>query len=382
MPRDRPQHRWVWMVASVNAVACPFVYADPPAAISAPNGVADSAVESPRSLAEITAGQDGSKATIRAGFDQSVSNNRPSRNLHALSWNWSATGSAPLGSGPDPTQIATLDGLADSAQLGLKVQGIFGSYSEPTTQQEADFRSKVAAAAAKMNQQIAGMKTDDEKKSFEQAAKVRGCDFKDDQVIVTNATNVVECILGPKYGKAYHDLFFPPPGLLLIPGIAPTVGTKSFKYLDSTSGASDTTRKTPWGIQAFLGIHFYDSLVTVGYRYQTVYKDAKQKSICPSTTSSGSPTQCSVGPLGTPIRTDQAITDIEFRRAISTHLAIAPMISYDSRASVLGVNVPIYFIPDKTGVLSGGISVGWRNDQGGIQANVIISTAFSSFPGF
>ena len=347
-------------------------------AITAPNGLASSPVETPRSLAEITASQQSSKATIRAGFDGTVASSNSLAKMHLLSWNWSVTGSAPIGTGSDPTQVATLDGLSDAAQLAAKAQWVYGAYLSPTESERKPLKEQIDKAVGLVNEDLLKSTPVDREQKLEKLKK-RGCKIDKEKVAVGYSTNMADCLLSKSDANRYRRLFFPEKSMLIIPGLSATAASKNYKYLDVALDKNVSSTRTPWSVQAFLGFHTRDSLVTIGYRYDKSYKDADQGSLCPVAT--GSMTQCKAGPLGPPSNKAQSVPFVEYRHRVSSNFAVAPIANYDTRKSVLGISLPLYFVPDATGNLSGGIAVGWRNDQGGLQVSVVVSTAFSSFPG-
>jgi hypothetical protein len=355
-------------------------------AITVPNGLADSAVETPRSLAEIQAAQQNSKATLRAGVDSTPEYNGAPETRHLLSRSWSVTGSAPLGTGSDPTQVATLDGLADAAQVAAKAQWVYGKDRNATAEEKAPYQNKIKEAIAIKNTDLAARSAADQASELARL-KTAGCKVEKNQVVFNPGTNSADCLLSKDDANMYREVLLGKDRTLLIPGFSATVGTKSYKFLDALSDKNMTSNKTPWSAQAFLGYHFFESLITVGYHYDAAYKDADQGTLCPMP--AGPLTTCKTGPLGAPPRKEQSVPFIEYRHRLPDNwtqipilksLAFAPIVSYDIRASVLGISVPVYFVPDATGKLTGGLSVGWRSDQGGLQVGVIVSTAFSAFP--
>ena len=343
--------------------------------ITAPNGLSNSAIETARGLAEVTASQANSKATVRYGFDRALRYTGSVADLHPLTWNGSITASAPLGSGSDPSQLATLDNLADAAQVQLKSQWVFSSYLVP--ENASDLQNMIRSAIEDRNRDLKDTK--DKKLLATKVADLKnhGCRVENDQIVQSMSTSTAYCVLPAKEADDYQRLFFPRAQWLFIPGFGGTVGQKSYKYLNATSDSNVTANRTPWSAQAYVGIHFGNSLTTIGYRFDRSFKDANQGSLCPTPTFTL--TTCKTGPLGIPTETDQSVPYIEYRRRISSGFAIAPIVNYDLRKSVLGVSIPVYFISDGKGSLTGGMALGWRSDKGGLQLSVIVNTAFSAY---
>jgi len=160
-------------------------------------------------------------------------------------------------------------------------------------------------------------------------------------------------------------------------GSSLTVGTKTYKFLDSITTANSKKTQTPWSAQIFGAFQWSQNLITAGARYQVSYMDATAGGLCPAPTSY--PVKCKSGPIGAPIKTEAPIPYLEFRRRIGG-LAIDPSLNYDLKKSVVGASLPIYFVGDTDNKLTGGVSVGWRSDQGGAQFGLFVGSAFSLSP--
>lgn len=361
--------------------------------ITAPDGPADSPIESPRSLVEVTAGQADSKATVSGGFFRTIAGEPtngcppegqpdPNKNMHALVQSWSFSASAPIGDGPDPTQIATFDGLADAANVGMKLQRVYGSYHAPCLNELTGYFEKIGKGIDKKNEELAKA-TGEEQKAIERSLTKQGCSIDAHKIKADHSTDTARCVLTREEYLGYLGLFIPPKNWLFIPGFGAKIGSKTFKVLNTETLKDDEARRTPWSLQAYAGFHFSDSLLTVGYRYDSAYKDAPQVALCPPP-GTDPLTSCTIGRVNEPIRNETSVPYIEFRRAIikkdSIAYAYAPIVSYEMKKSILGIQFPVYFVRDDKGSLTGGLSFGWRSDQPGVNVSVIVSTAFSAYP--
>jgi hypothetical protein len=345
--------------------------------ITAPNGLSNSAVETSRGLAEVTASQANSKATVRLGIDHAIGYSADTALLHPISWNGSVTGSAPLGTGSDPTQLATLDNLADAAQVQLKSQWVFSNYLYPTDENSAKYRQDISKAVAETNAQLSAITNKDQLAAKIDALKKAGCKIDSNRIVQKFDTGTAYCALPVTEANDYDRLYFPHPQLLIIPGFGSAIGQKSYKYLNATSDSNIAANRTPWSAQAYVGIHVAYTLTTIGYRFDRSFKDASQASLCPIPKSAL--TTCKTGPLGIPTETEQSVPYLEYRQRIGMGFAIAPIVNYDLRKSVLGISVPVYFISDSMGNLTGGLALGWRSDKSGLQLSVVVNTAFSAY---
>jgi hypothetical protein len=287
---------------------------------------------------------------------------------------------APLGTtnNGSTTQLANLDGLADSTNVTLKAIGFWVRTADPSAKALAEFCSAlqqaVSSADAAKRPDAKELKQCDSAKGFQKtcgSGKKACCNN-------VNA-DLASCmgLLPKKDVGAFEHGFWASP-VTWAAGTSATVGTKNYKFLTPATSANSKENLTPWSVQVFGAMQFDESLLTGGFRYQVAYKDATTGSLCPAPKSY--PVDCKTGPIGPPPKTESPIPYIEYRQRIGGGFAIDPSFNYDLKKSVVGVNLPMYFIGSGSGKLSGGLSVGWRSDQGGAQFGLFAGTAFSLSP--
>lgn len=342
--------------------------------LPAGNGPADAPVATKRNYGEVSAGTANSKASLSFAADYAPA---ASGFLPAFA-TLSTTVSAPLGTGSTTTQLATLDGLADSTNITLKVIGFWVQTREPTAEEKAHFCGAIRDAAK--NAQNAKRP---DKGDLKRCKSSKGLDSKcgsgNRVCCSTDNAELLSCMgLMPKSeADAFSNSFWLSP-VTWASGFSTTVGTKSYQFLQPTTLGTTKQTLTPWSAQAFVATQWGESLLTGGFKYQVAYRDATSGSLCPSPTTY--PVQCKTGPIGPPSRTESPIPYLEYRRRIGAGFAIDPSVNYDLKKSVVGINLPVYFVGDGKGKLTGGASVGWRSDQSGTQFGLFVGSAFSLSP--
>lgn len=345
-----------------------------PPVLSAGNGPADASVATSRNYAEIMAGTANSKASLSVATNYAPPEG--SGLLPAFS-TLSATVSAPLGSGGN-TQVATLDGLVDSTNATLKIVGFWvstRSYSQEETAHYCGVFRKAADAAEEAKRPDAI----DRQTCKAPNGLIKSCGTGSKACCNPQNVDLLGCMgmMNAVDVHAYNSRFQGSPATWAA-GVSLSVGTKSYDFLNVATGASAKEVRTPWSVQVFGAVQWYQSLITAGVRYQVSYKEATDGALCLEATSY--PAHCNTGPIGPPSRTGSPVPYLEYRQKIGAGLAIDPSINYDTRKSVVGINIPIYFVGDGSGKLTGGATVGWRSDEGGAQFGLFVGSAFSLGP--
>jgi hypothetical protein len=307
----------------------------------------DRGIVSPGDEAEINASTDSSNATVKISRSVSQSGNFNTFTL---------TASAPLDKNNDRTELANLDGLRNSFNLGLKYAWIkIGGRANPTASKAtSDKNDEICAEmVAAFQNQTHRQETPD-------------CD-----------TNNVKTFLPARYLE-FRSLFFANEGWMLSFGVEPKVGYKKFDFLDSATLDKISDRETPWSVEAFLGFTppGWNTIITFGGNYQEGFKDADSGALCPSS-GTGSTVKCKTGPVGPPKDDKAELLYAEFRRRLGP-AGVSLKLTHDFKQDLTGVDLPIAFVKDKDGNLTGGIRVGWTKADHW-QAGIFVGTAFSLF---
>lgn len=309
-------------------------------------GTLDRGVQGLEDAVEINASTDSSNATIKVA--RSVSEG-------SLFTTFTVTASAPIDKNSNRTELANLDGLRNAFTLGGKYTWFMmrGKRNPSNDQRVFDLCDEMVAAF--------------KSKTGKTDADAPGCD-----------TNNVKTFLPEKYVE-YRSLFFAEDAWMASWGIEPKVGYKQFSFLESeTLEKKMSDSKVPWSVEAFFGFTPKKSqtLITIGGNYQEGFKDAESGTLCP-TSGAGSTVACKTGPVGEPVKDDAELGYLEFRRRL-LWAGVSLKITYDFKENLAGVDLPITFIKDKDGSLTGGIRVGWT-EADHWQVGIFAGKAFNLF---
>ena len=332
----------------------------------ASNGPASSAVETPRAYAEIEAGKDSSRVSLKI-----------SRSAHTnpVNWGtrkevrtnvsaWTVTFAAPLNKKDKDTDVANLDGLANSFSVALKWTRFDYWRSKPTDADDRKFCDRLGEA------QAAELDTDNERQRKEAAKKIADACFDEFDSEKAYAA-------GPEWGREYEAMYWPDRPRWVY-GAEAKIGTEDFEFLDTQTFAEREQSETPWSVGGFVGVSKPDwGLTYLGFRYEEAFEEQKQASICTPIENSTA-LSCETKPLGAPAGKDKAIVFVEHRRHLG-QFAISPRVSRDFESNVTGVDFPVYFWKDKDGNLAGGIKAGWTSDEDGLDFSLFIGATFSFF---
>lgn len=271
---------------------------------------------------------------------------------------------APLDKGGGSTDLATLDGLANSFAVKIGFSQMRVAIAEPGASSEALETKAVATCRA-------DPKVDPKK----------DCD------VDTNRQNILQTYLSGDEYRAYLDGGFPSKTAIVF-GASGRIGYNKFSYLDATTGAKASLSRAPWSIGAYATLlpGVTATSLTAAVEYQRAYKEQSTGVICPAAIAA-TPTTCLTGPVGAPKLTDKVLLSLEGRHLFATGstllptIGLAPQVTYDAIGDQVGLDLPIYLVSDDKGGLLGGVRVGWTSKQGGFIAGIFVGTSFSLFQG-
>lgn len=153
-----------------------------------------------------------------------------------------------------------------------------------------------------------------------------------------------------------------------VDGAAPT-----FIFAQTSTLARDTVRRPAF--RAGSGVLFKSerALLRFGYDYENAYKASRDQSIC--TPLIGGPAgtlTCESLALGAPKHYRRHFGAIEVRYSFRKYVAFRAQFTRDFK-NVNGYDLPIWFIPDASAKLGGGIRFGYRTDQKHLTASIFTS---------
>jgi|GEM_PF-2837583 hypothetical protein len=295
----------------------------------------------------LQASQDTSKATIKLG-PETFSNKNFS--------NFTLTASAPVSKASDTTLMGGTDGFANAFTLQLSFSQFVVHRRDPE-----EIISRL----------------DEFKKKIEAGAISKGKSEAEAKALVVGADNIHD--YDPADAVTFRELLWDTESSINVWGFGLTGGHQSFSYLSQGSFASMTANKVPYGGNVYWGIipsHTME-LFNFSYEYQKAFLDSKTTAIVGPTTASGI-SVTKTGPLGLPVDNDKELGALEFRRMFGS-IGIDPKVSYDFKGKVWAVDIPIMFLRDSKGNLTGGLDLALDDKSHQFTAGLIIRSGFGIF---
>lgn len=172
--------------------------------------------------------------------------------------------------------------------------------------------------------------------------------------------------------------------LTTTPATLLTLGTKVNRQKDAYFNPSDLTtlirdHTTGYGVNLALSQIRGNALYSGGFSYEKSYMSVDPTQYCSPVKGSTS-TKCLSGTLGPPPPTFSKIVFTEARVLIQAGVfALAPRLEYDFQTSKFAAKLPLYFAPDKTKTLTGGVALGYVTHGQGFGVSVFVNKAFSFF---
>jgi hypothetical protein len=308
----------------------------------------------------------GSGAQITASTDQTAATLKVSRpfpkidNDYASFSNLSVVITTPITT--SSTTVPSLDGLTNAYAAQLQ----FSQFTSSVTNDDAAKKQTRTELCQRMRSVAAIKATNDQDKKAA-AAGTLPC---------TDANLLL--YLGQEARQEYDAAHPGPVAGGFVWGAAIKVGYENFNYLDPKTAAMQSTSKAPASASAFVALNPERSnfLGTLSFEYQAIDKAATTASICPPTSKVPS-TKCPVGAVGAPMSSEKELVSLELRMAFAkATVALTP--TYDFKAKVYGFQLPVYLIPDKSGVLNGGVQMGWQSDTHKMSFGVVASAPLTT----
>lgn len=153
------------------------------------------------------------------------------------------------------------------------------------------------------------------------------------------------------------------PGTIYFAGGNVALGREKFKYVNVPDLTARTESHNSWSVTATGGVLTEGGILWAAhYTHEVAYQAGDQAQVCSPVGSAGS-LQCANKVIGAPARDASEIIGGETRKFFGTRFAINPRLNVDLREKTTGVEVPLYFLRNSEGGLTGGVSVGWRSDN-------------------
>lgn len=152
------------------------------------------------------------------------------------------------------------------------------------------------------------------------------------------------------------------------------VSHKEFRWLDPAAAFSARdAQHTDYSIGGMAGL-FNPSIgfVAAHFDRQTFHRAAGATQLCRPLGTTGAST-CSASILRGPAEGKTSLLHLELRKFLGNgNFAVNPVFTRDFENDVSSLEVPLYFLRDDQGGLTGGVSLGWRSDQDAFVASVFV----------
>jgi hypothetical protein len=140
------------------------------------------------------------------------------------------------------------------------------------------------------------------------------------------------------------------------------------------------THTTGYGAHAAYSLVLPNTVMySLGFSYERTFKNGDSLQIC-SPISGSTSSKCQQGSIGAPQGKFSRIVFAESRILLSlNHFALSPRMEYDFTASRFAARLPIYLVPNKDKLLTGGVTLGYVTHGDGFGAAIFVNKAFSFF---
>jgi hypothetical protein len=152
------------------------------------------------------------------------------------------------------------------------------------------------------------------------------------------------------------------PGRAWLQGFRLKVGHNDYTYYDPARLTKHTDDEVSWGAGVFAGILTGNAYYAAGIDYQRAYKGARSGVACPLPSDGEEVVLCVNGALGAPSVGERHLLSAEGRWRLGER-AIGVRAIHDFKNGVSGIDMPIYLFPDEKGFLTGGLRLGWTNEE-------------------
>jgi hypothetical protein len=176
-----------------------------------------------------------------------------------------------------------------------------------------------------------------------------------------------------RYAAAYRWAYTP------IVGLRYDTSRNNFNFVDAALVPQPTQTETTHAWTGTLGVLTPgDTLFALNYANSRGWKAQPKRNVCQPLTNTNA-TTCAERIIGAPKPDNRQQTELEIKRKLTTSFAAGFYLTRDHELEAWGVEVPIYFLKNETGGLSGGIVAGYRSDEKRYDLSVFIGQAFDLF---
>ena len=268
-------------------------------------------------------------------------------------------GSAPLSEGAPRSTTLQLDGLVNKSKAGFEWR--IGQQRLPT---DADMTTLTKGLFEACN-----ATTPSVQRVADSGIEVTGCDLavleKDPAV------------------RAFRERYFPR-RLAWYLSVKGDIGYETFRFADAATFVDQTTEEYPRSFSAVLGLLTKGNVyVAASGRFEDGFEAARTQAVC-SIHALDQKTACPQKIVGPPNPKTAKVTEFEVRKYLSDAgeltIGAAGILRRDWKAENTALEVPLYFLKNKDGGLSGGFSFGYlwaqQPDDTGPRFTVFVGQTF------
>lgn len=176
-----------------------------------------------------------------------------------------------------------------------------------------------------------------------------------------------------RYAAAYLWAYTP------IVGVRFDTSRDNFNFVNATLAAQPTQTETTREWTGTLGVLTPgDTLLAVNYSNSRGWKAQPKRTVYQPLTDTNA-TTCADKTIGAPKQDNRQQTELEIKRKLTSAFAAGFYLTRDHELKAWGVEVPIYFLKNETGGLSGGIVASYRSDEKRYDISVFIGQAFDLY---
>lgn len=302
---------------------------------------------------QLNAGTDDDNGTIALELPQGPSQE----------WRFGLILSAPLND-EDEAEPATLDGLAGGTNLTLRIGRFDIPAANPPDSRAREIEGEAIEECEQRRRNPA---------TGAASEPVEGCRTEPVSNVVARYTRDV---------REYNAHLLPYDATDY--GFELSVGLRDFDFIDPVTLAEQEDRKTQWSAAAFYNRYLRGSktAITVSAAYERSYEQADEEIFCP-VPSGTDPVRCITARGAPPERDESLLLSAGVRHQFMRGgrligLAVSPLLTYDVLDDVWGAEVPVYFLPNTEGGLTGGVRFGYRSDrEDEFSVGIFIGAAFN-----
>ncbi|HVT58554.1 MAG TPA: hypothetical protein VHR45_09150 [Thermoanaerobaculia bacterium] len=295
-----------------------------------------------------------------------------------------ATLSTPVNKNSDSTDFASLDGLAPDLSLSLAYTGIrFSAQNQEVvdTEQrkvcdkysvrkgECDQNGITRAAALSCKLDVASLSLAEVPNKVLQLRATAG-------FAIRTCLDARQKQALDEFDLASFRGGWRSPGSWAVAGELARKQTSFFQ----ADGNKKKETELPYALSAAYGLIGGSSRFSVRGRYEWRFTDGKNARRCqplPGASAGSGLESCEDLPFGAPAKSGAFVLSAEYRRWYVQGWAVSPILSYDFKKKVFGVQLPVYLVHNSDGQLTGGFRLGWRNDTHDLTASVFVTKPLS-----